>query len=269
MGRSYDTVSFLSDFGHQDEFVGVVKSVVRGIAPHASVVDLTHGLPAHDVRAAALALARAIPYVAPGVILAIVDPGVGTDRRAIAVEVAGGEGVFVGPDNGVLAAAVAITGGAERCVALTNPAYQLEAAGGTFAGRDVFGPAAGHLCAGLDIEELGERVDPFSLLPGTIPIAREEDGLLLCEVLWIDRYGNVQLNVDADEVAPFGDPVRINYADKSRIVRRAQASATVTPGDVGSVIDAYGLGSLAADRSSAAETLRLRPGDNVQISSVE
>ncbi len=269
MGRTYDTVSFLSDFGHQDEFVGVVKSVIRGLASHATVVDLTHGVAAHDVRAGSLALARAVPYVASGVVLAIVDPGVGTDRRAIAVEVAGGEGVFVGPDNGLLAAAVALTGGAERCVALSNPAYQLEAMGGTFAGRDIFGPAAGHLCAGLDIEELGDRINPFSLRPGMIPISREEDGALLAEVLWIDSYGNVQLNVDADELTPYGDPVRITYADKSRVVRRAAAYAAVSPGEVGIVIDAYGLVSLAADRSSAAETLRLRPGDNVQIGSIE
>lgn len=269
MGRSYDTVSFLTDFGHKDEFVGVVKSVIRSLAPHATVVDLTHEVPAHDVRAGSLALARAIPYVASGVILAVVDPGVGTDRRALAVEVADGEGVFVGPDNGLLAAAVAITGGAQRCVSLTNPAYQLEAAGGTFAGRDVFAPAVGHLCNGLDLDELGERVDPFSLLPGMLPISREEDGALLAEVLWIDRYGNVQLNVDADEIAAFGDPVRLTYADKSRIVRKAKAYASVTPGDVGIVIDAYGLVSLAADRSSAAETLRLRPGDSVQIRTVE
>lgn len=269
MGRTYDTVSFLSDFGLQDEFVGVVKSVIRGLAPHAQVVDLTHHVPAFDTRAGSLALARAIPYVASGVVLGVVDPGVGTDRRAVAIEVAGGEGVIVGPDNGLLAAAVAITGGAERCVELNNPAYQLEAAGGTFAGRDVFAPAVGHLCAGLDLMELGDPVDPFTLRPGMIPIAREEDGILQCEVLWIDRYGNVQLNVDAEEVASYGDPVRITYADKSRVVRRAAAYANVTPGDVGLVIDSYGLVSLAADRSSAAEALRLRPGDNVQIRSVD
>ncbi len=269
MGRTYDTVSFLSDFGYQDEFVGVVKSVIRDLAPHAAVVDINHNVPAYDVRAGSLSLARAVPYVASGVILAVVDPGVGTERRAVAIEVAGGEGVFVGPDNGLLAAAVALTGGAERCVVLNNPAYQLEAAGGTFAARDIFGPAVGHLCAGLDITELGDRVDPYSLLPGMIPIAREEEGELLAEVLWIDRYGNVQLNVDAEEIASYGDPVRIHYADKTRVLRRAAAYANVTPGDVGIVIDAYGLVSLAADRSSAAETLRLRPGDNVKISSVE
>jgi S-adenosylmethionine hydrolase len=268
VGRQYDTVSFLSDFGHQDEFVGVVKSVIRGVAPHATVIDLTHQIPAHDTRAGSLSLARAVPYVASGVVLAIVDPGVGTDRRAVAVEVAGGEGVFVGPDNGLMAAAVALTGGAERCVALTNTSFHLEAAGSTFAGRDIFGSVAGHLCTGVDLAEFGERVDPVTLLPGMLPISREEDGALIAEVLWIDTYGNVQLNVDAEELEQYGDPVQLAFQDKTRVVRRAAAYALVTAGEVGIVIDAYGLVSLAADRSSAAESLRLRPGDSVIIRQV-
>ncbi len=269
MGRAYDTVSFLSDFGHQDEFVGVVKSVIRGIAPTAVVIDLTHEIAAHDIRAGSLSLARAVPYVASGVVLAIVDPGVGTERRAVAIEVAGGEGVFVGPDNGLLAAAVAITGGAERSVVLANPKFHLEGGGGTFAGRDIFGPVAGHLCAGVDLEELGDRIDPVTLLPGLLPISRDEDGAIVAEVLWVDRYGNVQLNVDLEEIHSLGEPVSIAHGDKTRVVRHAAAYATIRPGDVGIVIDAYGLVSLAADRSSAAATLRLRPGDSVTISSVE
>jgi S-adenosyl-L-methionine hydrolase (adenosine-forming) len=269
MGRAYDTVSFLSDFGHQDEFVGVVKSVIRGLAPAATVIDLTHEIAAHDIRAGSLSLARAVPYVASGVVLAIVDPGVGTDRRAVAIEVAGGEGVFVGPDNGLLAAAVAITGGAERCVALTDTKYHLEAAGGTFAGRDIFGSVTGHLCAGVDLVELGERIDPITLLPGMLPISRDEDGAIVAEVLWVDRYGNVQLNVDLEEIDTLGEPVSIAHGDKTRVVRRAAAYAAISPGDVGIVVDAYGLVSLAADRSSAAETLRLRPGDTVTLRSVD
>jgi S-adenosylmethionine hydrolase len=136
--RRFDTVSFLTDYGTRDEFVGVVKSVIRDLAPHVAVVDLTHEIPPFDVRAGSLALARCIGYVPAGVVLAVVDPGVGTDRRAVAVEVAGGAGVMIGPDNGLLAPAVAMAGGASRAVVLTNPDYQLEAAGTTFAGRDVF-----------------------------------------------------------------------------------------------------------------------------------
>ena len=270
MARTYDTVSFLSDFGHADEFVGVVKSVIRSLAPHATVIDLTHEIAAHDIRAGSLALARAVPYVANGVILAIVDPGVGSDRRAVAVEVAGGEGVFVGPDNGVFAAAVALTGGAERCVELTNPEFHLEAMGGTFAGRDIFGPVAAHLCNGVDLEEFGNRIDPVTMTPGMLPISRtDDDGALLAEVLWIDRYGNVQLNVDGDELDELGDPLAISRGDGTRVVRRAKAYASIAPGDIGVVIDAYGLASLCADRSSAAEALKLRPGDAVTLRAVE
>lgn len=269
MARQYDTVSFLTDYGYQDEFVGVVKSVIRDIAPHATVIDLNHNVPAHDIRAGSLSLARSVPYVASGVVLAVVDPGVGTSRRAVAIEVAGGEGVFVGPDNGLLAAAVALTGGAERCVELTNPKFHLEASGNTFAGRDIFGSVAAHLCTGVDIDELGEPVSAHALTPGMLPIAREEDGTLVGEVLWVDRYGNVQLNIDADEMAPYGDPVRIAFQDQKRLVRRAAAYAAVGPGDIGIVIDAYGLVSLAADRSSAAEALHLRPGDTVVVSRVK
>ncbi|HEY2427645.1 MAG TPA: SAM-dependent chlorinase/fluorinase, partial [Acidimicrobiales bacterium] len=132
MARRYETISFLSDYGHADEFVGVVHSVIRSIAPHAVVVDLVHDLAPYDVRAASLALSRVVQYVAPGIVLAIVDPGVGTERRAVAVEVGeDGEGVLVGPDNGLLAPAVAMSGGARRAVELTNPAYQLPAPGPT------------------------------------------------------------------------------------------------------------------------------------------
>src|SRR6478752_4835017 len=131
MGRRFDTVSFLSDYGLADEFVGVVKAVVRDLAPHVQVIDLTHSVTAYDVRGGSLALARAIPYVPSGVVLAVVDPGVGTARRAVAIEVADGEGVLVGPDNGLLAPAVAMAGGAGRAVVLNNTAYQLGAPGAT------------------------------------------------------------------------------------------------------------------------------------------
>ncbi len=168
----YDTVTFLSDFGVRDEFVGVVKSVIRDLARHVTVIDLTHDIAPYDVRGGSLALARSIQYVASGVVLAIVDPGVGTDRRAIAVEVGDGEGVLLGPDNGLLAPAVAMAGGAGRAVVLDNPEYQLEAPGATFAGRDIFGPAAAHLCNGVDLALLGHAVDPVSLLPGIVPLSR-------------------------------------------------------------------------------------------------
>ena len=159
MARRYDTISFLTDYGTVDEFVGVVKSVVRDLANHVTVIDITHEVPPFDVRAGSLTLARAISYVPSGIVLAVVDPGVGTNRLAIAVEVGDGEGVLIGPNNGLLAPAVAMAGGAGRAVVLSNEAYQLVAPGATFAGRDIFAPAAAHLCNGVDLYELGDPID--------------------------------------------------------------------------------------------------------------
>lgn len=265
----HDTISFLSDYGHADEFVGVVKAVIRQLAPHVTVVDLCHGVAPHDVRAGALMLARAVQYLPSGVVLAVVDPGVGTERRAVAVETGDDAGptLFVGPDNGLLAPAVAMAGGARRAVALTNPEYQLASPGGaTFAGRDVFAPAAAHLCNGVDLAELGDPVDPGTLLPGLLPVTRvDDDGALVAEVLWVDRYGNAQLNVDPDEIDAMGERVLLRFRDEVRVARRARAYADIGPGEVGLVVDSYGLVSVCIDRGSAAEVLRLRPGDTVRL----
>jgi S-adenosylmethionine hydrolase len=261
----YDTVSFLSDYGRADEFVGVVHSVLRSIAPHAHVVDITHDIPAHDVRAGALCLARSVQYLCPGVALAVVDPGVGTARRAVAIEVGDGEAVIVGPDNGLLAPAVSMVGGAGRCVSLTNADFQLPAPGATFAGRDVFGPAAAHLCNGVDIAELGELVDASSLLPGVLPVTHEEGGELQCEVLWVDRYGNVQLNVDPDELEGWGDRVQVVWDGGSRTARLVAAYGDLGPKDIGLVTDSYGLLAVSMPRTHASGILGIDTGAQVRL----
>ena len=195
-----------------------------------TVIDLTHDIEPHDVRGAGLALARSAQYLVPGVVLAVVDPGVATPRRAIAVEVGDGESVLVGPDNGLLAPAVAMVGGAGRAVALNNSDYHLPAPGPTFAGRDVFAPAAAYLCTGVDLAELGDLVDPVTLIPGLMPITREEDGAVIAEVLWVDRFGNAQLNVDPDEVASWGDRIGLRFGDTKRTARRAGSYAALKTG---------------------------------------
>ena len=265
MGRRYDTITFLTDYGLVDEFVGVVKSVIRSIAPDVAVIDLTHDIEPHDVRGASLTLARSAQYLVPGVVLAVVDPGVGTARRGVAIEVGGGQSVLVGPDNGLLAAAVSMVGGADRAVELTSPAHQLPAPGPTFAGRDVFAPAAAHLANGIDLYELGEPVDPATLLPGLLPITREEDGGLVSEVLWIDRFGNAQLNVDPDEVEGWGDRIELRTNDTTRTGVRAESYAGLKTGEIGLVVDSYGLLSVCVDRGSAAAELGLRAGDAVTL----
>jgi S-adenosylmethionine hydrolase len=272
----YDTVSLLTDYGNRDEFVGVVKSVIRDIAPHVGIVDLTHEIAPFDVRAGSLALARCIGYVPSGVVLAVVDPGVGTHRRAVAIEVAGGAGVVIGPDNGLLAPAVAMAGGAERAVELTNLDYQLQAAGITFAGRDIFAPAAAYLCNGVDLMDLGDEVDPAVLTPGTIPLPRNDGDAVVAEVLWIDRFGNCQLNLgpeDLDELAQFrgADRVSLRLGDPTAptgvTARTAVRSSNFADigGGIGLVLDSYGMLAVCLDRRSAADELGIGPGDQITV----
>ena len=270
MGRRYDTISFLTDYGTADEFVGVVKSVLRDLAPHATVVDLTHHVPPFDVRAGAFALARCIPYVAEGVVLAVVDPGVGTDRRAIAVEVSGGRGVMVGPDNGLLGPAVALAGGAERAVILDDDSFHLAAPGATFAGRDVFAPVAAHLCNGTDLGVLGSPIDPALLLPSVIPLPRVEGATLVCEAVWVDHFGNVQLNVGPDDLEEawgpdWGGRVRVRVGEHVRSMLVVDSYGAISPGAPGLVVDSYGMLSIALDRFSAAEELGIGPTDLVVL----
>ena len=261
----YDTISFLSDYGTTDEFVGVVHAVVRSIAPDVAVIDITHGITPYDVRGGALALARSVPYLCPGVVIAVVDPGVGTSRRPIAVEVGDGASVLVGPDNGVLAAAVALCGGATRAVRIDNPEYRFEGDSTTFDGRDVFAPAAAHLCNGVDLAELGPAIDPVSLFPAMVPLTREVEGRLHGEVLWIDRYGNAQLNVDPDELEAYDDVVRLVLDDGAHSARRVTAFSQLQPNEIGMIVDSYGLIALVADRRSAAEQLGLVTASSVII----
>ncbi len=265
----YDTVSFLSDYGLGDEFVGVVHSVIRATAPGAAIIDVTHEIPAHDVRAGGLALARSAQYLCPGVVLAVVDPGVGTARRGIAVEVGDGQSVLVGPDNGLLAPAVAMVGGATRVVSLTNTDYHLPSPGPTFAGRDVFAPVAAALCAGADLADLGELVDPNGLTPGILPVAREDDGDIVCEVMWIDRFGNCQLNLDPDDLDGWGDAIRVRIADEWRVAHRVETFRAIGEGRVGVLVDSYGLLTIALDRRSAESELGLRTGTELRVGRLE
>lgn len=271
-GQRYDTVSFLSDYGLRDEFVGIVKGVIADIAPHARVIDLTHEIPPFDVRAGSLALARCISYVPSGIVLAVVDPGVGTERRGVAVSVGGGRGILIGPDNGLLSMGTALAGGADEAVVLNNPTYQLEAPGATFAGRDIFAPAAAHLCNGVALGDLGDQLDPNLLLPGIVPLSRTEGNEVVAEVTWVDRYGNCQLNVGPDEVTALGE--RVSIALTSPTGERSTRAASVVRsfaaigGGVGLVVDSFGMLAICVDRGSAAEELSIAVGDAVRLSAL-
>ena len=251
-------ISFLSDFGRTDEFVGVVHGVIARIAPGAQVIDVGHGFAAGDVHGAALALMRSIQYLPEGVALAVVDPGVGTSRRAIAARTPWG--FFVGPDNGLLAPAVAIVGGADLIVSIEDPRFRLPAEGETFHGRDVFGPAAAVLAAGdAAIEDLGPIVDPSTVSPMMIPLV-EPDGAggVLGEVLWIDHFGNAQTNVSPADLTALGlepgDQVTMTIAGVQRSLRWCTAYGDVAASEGLLHVDSYGQIAIAV-RSGRADEL--------------
>ncbi len=196
-------ISFLSDFGRADEFVGVVHGVIARIAPEVHVIDIGHDFPRGNVKAASLALLRAVQYMPQGVLLAVVDPGVGTERKPIAART--DWGVFIGPDNGLLAPAVAIVGGADKIVALENPELILPASGVTFDGRDRFAPAAAVIASGqAEFEDLGPEVAPDSVTPLVMPLVEHSEGAAVGEVLWMDHFGNAQLNISPEDLQMIG-----------------------------------------------------------------
>ena len=254
-------VSFLSDFGHSDEFVGVVHGVIARIAPEVRVIDVGHDFPRGDLQSAALGLLRAVQYLPKGVAMAVVDPGVGTDRRAIAARTPWG--IFLGPDNGVLGPAVAVVGGADLIVSIENPEIRIPAAGATFDGRDVFAPAAAVLASGESvIEDLGPVVDPAAVTPMMLPLV-EPDGMggLLGEVLWVDHFGNVQTNVTPDDLGSLGvgpgDDVITVIGGVDFSLRWAAAYGDVATGEGLVHVDSYGQIAIAIRDGRADESFPL------------
>jgi S-adenosylmethionine hydrolase len=257
-------VSFLSDFGLDDEFVGVVHGVIARIAPAVRVIDVTHGVARGDVRAGALALLRAVQYVPKGVALAVVDPGVGTRRRGIVAETDWGH--FVGPDNGLLAPAVAMVGGATRFVSLENPDFRLPRDGVTFDGRDVFGPAAAVLASGeADMDELGPEIDAASVTPLLLPLVAHQEGSVSGEVFWVDHFGNAQTNVTPDDLALAGlrpgDQVVVRVGTIEHEIPWVAAYGDTAGPMIH--IDSYGMIAIAVAGGRADDDLGLVPGLSV------
>lgn len=255
-------ISFLSDFGRTDEFVGVVHGVIARIAPEARVIDVGHDFARGDVRGAALALLRSIQYLPEGVVLAVVDPGVGTARRPIAVRTQWGH--FVGPDNGLLAPAVAMVGGADRIVAIDNAELRIPSAGATFDGRDVFAPAAAVLSSGeAAIDELGTPIGDGSFVPLMVPLAEPVGDGVLGEVLWVDHFGNVSTNVAPDDLVALGlgpgDDVTVAVGATEHRLVWAAAYGDVDPGRLLVHVDSSGQMAVAARGERADERLALRP----------
>ena len=262
MKLRHDTITFLSDFGLQDEFVGVIHSLLRQGVPDARVIDLAHNIAPFDIKGASLALVRAAEFLCPGVVLALVDPGVGSSRRLIAVEVGDGESILVGPDNGLLAPVVALVGGATRAVVLAQPATS---AGSYRAEQALITSVVTRLCEGEDLAAVGTLVDPGELVPGVLAFSEEKNGAIEADVLWVDNFGNVQLNVAHDTLDSWPDKVIIQTTERPISATRVAAFSDLQEHHAGLIRDGSDMVSLVLFQESAAAHFELRAGDSVTL----
>jgi S-adenosylmethionine hydrolase len=263
----YDYITFLTDFGLSDDFVGVCHGVIKRIARDVEIIDISHGVAPQAIVQGALLLARAVPYMPPGINLAIVDPGVGRGRRAVAIRTADGR-AYIGPDNGLLMVA-AEQSGIEAVRELTNPRYRLERVSRTFHARDVFAPAAAHLAAGVAFEELGDETDPATLVRLELPRPEIGANHMRACVVAVDRFGNLELNlaaehIDGVNIAPT-DRVEILHGANSYFAIVAQTFEDAKRGDLILYEDSYGAYSIAISGGDASRLLDAGPGDNLTI----
>jgi len=263
-------IVFCTDYGLDDEFVGVCHGVIARIAPGARVIDLAHGIPPQDVLRGAMVLAGAAPFMPEdAVYLGVVDPDVGGPRGAIGVRAASGA-LLVGPDNGLLSLAWEALGGAEAAVEIAASDVLLEPVSATFHGRDVFAPAAGHLANGRALGDLGPEVAVGDLERVVVPAPVVSDGEVAAVVLAVDRFGNLQTNARPDDLAEAGlgslGSLRVTHAEGHGVVRPATTFADGLPGEVLLIEDSSGYLSLVANRADASITLGLHAGDDLTIS---
>ena len=261
-------ITFLSDFGVWDDFAGVCHGVMKRVAPEVEVIHITHGIQPTNVLQGSVVLANTLPYMPIGVHLSIVDPEVGTPRRALVVRT-GDNRLLVGPDNGLLVPAAESLGGIEAAHEITNREYALEPVAPTFHGRDIFSPAAAHLALGLEPEQLGDAVAVDSLVRLEYPKAEIGTRRIRAKCLYVDRFGNIQLNLTAADLEPLGivpgRQVEVELPVDRFYAVAARTFADARPGDIILYEDAYRNIAIAISRGNAAETFGIRAGTEVRI----
>jgi S-adenosylmethionine hydrolase len=262
-------ITFLSDYGLTDDFVGVCHGVIASLCPEVRIIDLTHGVERHDVRAGALILDGAILYMPVGVHLAVVDPDVGAERRAVALRLAD-DRVLVGPDNGLLSLAAVRAGGVIEAVDIARSEFRLEPVSATFHGRDIFAPVAARLAEGLSLAQVGEPCDPDELVRLVLPRPQLRDGALVTHAIYIDRFGNVQLNAGHEELAELGiklgQRVGVEAASgASRVAHYVRTFADVEPGQLLVYEDAARRLAVAVSHGNAAHLLGLEIDDELRV----
>ena len=263
-------ITFLTDFGLEDDFVGTCHGVIARIAPDVRVIDVTHGIEPQAVLQGAIVLHNTLPYLPLGVHLAVVDPGVGSTRRAVAVQGRDGR-VFVGPDNGLLMLAADAVG-AEAAHELAEPRFRLADVSHTFHARDIFAPAAAHLASGVGIAELGPAIDPADLVRIDVPEPVVGRTQISTTVLVVDRFGNIATNATREHLAALGvsagDRVEVRLTLDRYYAVLAYTFADAGPGELLLYEDSYGLMTLAISRGDAAGLTGVVAGSEIRIAVV-
>jgi len=261
-------VTLLSDFGLRDEYAGVMEAVIARIVPDARVVHLTHGIEPQGVLQGALALAHALPFAPVGVHVAVIDPGVGSERRAIVVATGDGR-LLVGPDNGLLTFAADDLGGVTAAYAIENAELFLQPVSRTFHGRDIFAPVAGHLAGGLEPSEVGPAVDPATLVRIELPPAQLEHGHVRAAAMAIDRFGNVALSVRGAELDRLGlatgARIEISAGNGRYFALRARTFADVRVCEMVVFDDSSGWAALAMNSGSIVDICDIERGDPIDL----
>ncbi len=265
---SAPVITFLSDYGLEDDFVGVCHGVIASACPEARVIDLTHGVVRHDVRAGAIVLRRALPFVPVGVHLAVVDPDVGAERRALAVGVGDGR-ILVGPDNGLLSLAAEAHGGVIEAADIARSPYRLEPLSATFHGRDIFAPVAARLAAGAAVAEVGDPCDPETLVTIELPRPARDGDAFVAHAIYIDRFGNVQLNVAHEDLAgaglKLGRGVRIEAGRAAEDAHFVRTFADLPAGELLVYEDSHRMLAIAVSKGDAAARLGLAVDDALRL----
>jgi S-adenosyl-L-methionine hydrolase (adenosine-forming) len=256
----YGWISLTTDYGTFDGFVAACHGSIARIAPGVRVIDVTHHVPPADVARGATVLAQTAPYLPESVHCAVVDPGVGTARRGIAIGTP--NGVLVGPDNGLLVRAADALGGPETVVELANKDWFLGDVSRTFHGRDVFAPAAARIANGAALTDAGPAVDPGTLVRLPEPVVAVGDGWIESEVMTVDRFGNVQLAATGEVLTGLGTDLMVNGTVRAR---RGATFADVDAGDLLVYEDSAGQVGIAVNNGRAVVVLSVRPGDVVRV----
>ncbi len=268
-GRPKTTfITFISDFGQEDGWTGIVKSVVLEINPKAKIIDIAHDIKPFDINKGAFVLSTVVSYIKPAIHLAVIDPGVGGQRQSLAIETVGGN-MLVGPDNGLLIPAAKRDGGIKKVVSITSERIMLKQKWSTFNARDVFAPAAAHLSAGADIKVLGQEIEQNSLVPGLWAESRISANGVEAEIIDIDRFGTARLSIPSADMEKLGistgSQAELSWADQEIIVKMERTFSDVAQAETVALVDSSGYLCIAVNRGSAAEQYRLKVGQRINI----